>query len=76
MNGNTDKVVFGTMEDCMSFEAPCVIYINIGIDDIIYPLLSRARTRLTLITSFLLPPFNQIGTLVTWMEENGHFVKK
>ena len=84
MNDNTDKVVFGTIEDCMSYEAPCVIYIGIemGLRDNMYSLLSRARTQLTLIWSSKFPSHPilqqllQHGTLVTWVEENGHFVKK
>ena len=85
MNDNTDKVVFGTDEDYMSFEAPCVIFIdtdNLGFTNI-YPLLSRARTRLTVIcyardeySSHLFQSSIQYGTVVSWVHENGDFVKK
>ena len=86
-NDNTDKVVFGKMEDCMSYEAPLVIFIGMGIADSMYSLLSRARTRLSLICSntrkyiciyssdSYLQQFIQHGTRVMWVEEKGNFTR-
>ena len=87
MNDNTDKVVLGTIEDFMSYEAPCVIYIgtrtiSICNMNIMYSLLSRARTRLSLIitnkfsSNLLLQVLSRHCTRVMWVEKNGHFVKK
>ena len=88
MNDNTDKVVFGKMEDCMSYKAPFVIFIGMGIADSMYSLLSRARTRLSLICSntrkyiciyssdSYLQRFIQHVTRVMWVEENGNFTRK
>ena len=83
MNDNTDKVVFGTVEDCMSYEAPCVIYIDIGVNESMYSLLSRARTRLSFIiccnehsSDPFLQRLSQLGTRVTWVDENSNFTKK
>lgn len=86
MNENTQKVVIGTSKDCMSYEAPCVIYIDTGHTEgiqNIYTLASRARTRLTFIStntysslSNYFPKSVQLATLVRWVERGGHFVKK
>ena len=82
INNNTDKVVFGAVEDCMSYEAPCVIFIDIGFREYPYRLLSRARTQLTCIYANsdylhrgLLQRLGQHCTLVPWLEENGIYVK-
>ena len=86
MNDNTDKVVFGTKEDFMSYEAPCVIYIGtrkswMGNIDNMYSLLSRARTRLSLIITdkfsadIYLQKLSRYSTRVMWVEKNGNFVK-
>ena len=82
--GNNDKVVFGYGQDCMSYEAPCVIYIDDGVyTTAYYVLMSRARARLTIISSsdnsYFYKSFKQMEhvSLVTWvLEHDGSFVKK
>ena len=81
--GNNDKVVFGYGQDCMSHEAPCVIYIeDEGFIYNMYVLLSRARARLTIIStskdSYLYDLLKQSEHVshVKWVHEHdGNFVK-
>ena len=82
--GNNDKVVVGNEDDCMSHEAPCVIFIGDGVYlNNPYVLLSRARARLTMISSsknyYLYNSLEQLEhvSLFTWVHEHdGNFVRK
>ena len=81
INNHKDKVVFGDVGECMSYESPCVIFIDSGrySSNNLYVLMSRTRARLTIISPFRNSRFRQSEhvSVVTWVpERDGNFVKK
>ena len=84
LTGNKDNVVLDGVDNAMSYEVPCVLYIltrrrtgvNISLFNYRYVIASRARARLTIIDGHVADPPIPIPdvTLVTWEEKNGSFL--